>query len=153
MTGKRLPRSSRLSWRIFFGLEEWDEQSETWQQFWVRSCAEILFSITRVFGVITCGSKSKSGATRRCNRFVRNKAAYLHRLWVCSGKGFPLRVEEKSRIPQWACGKIVETGEGWFAIKLAEVVYMIPYFTIKAFMNESHPWRRKTYSSTGKPPR
>lgn len=67
---------------------------------------------------------------------VRNEVAYLIDCKVCSGKGFPLsRVEENqdSSMNLWKdCGN----GEGWFAIKLAEVVYMIPHFAIKAFMNE-----------------
>lgn len=67
---------------------------------------------------------------------VRNKRAYLIDCKVCSGKGFPLsRVEENqdSSMTLWnECGN----GEGWFAIKIAEKIFMIPHFTIRAFMNE-----------------
>ena len=42
-------------------------------------------------------------------------------------------------------------GEGWFAIKLAEVVYMIPYFTIKAFMNEKSSMTPQDIFEYGKP--
>ena len=66
---------------------------------------------------------------------VRNKVAYLIECKVCSGKGFPLsRVEENqdSSMTLWnECGN----GEGWFAIKIAEKIFMIPHFTIRAFMN------------------
>lgn len=67
---------------------------------------------------------------------VRNKVAYLIDCKVCSLKGFPLsRVEENqdSSMTLWKeCGN----GEGWFALKLAEDVYMIPHVAMKMFAEE-----------------
>lgn len=67
---------------------------------------------------------------------VRNKVAYLIDCKVCSGNGFPLsRVEENqdSSMTLWKdCGN----GEGWFALKLTGIIYMIPHFTVRAFMAE-----------------
>ena len=65
---------------------------------------------------------------------VRNKVAYLIDCKVCSGKGFPLsRVEENqdSSMSLWAnCGN----GEGWFAIKLDGMIYMVPHTAIRTRM-------------------
>ena len=66
---------------------------------------------------------------------VRNGKAYLIDAKVCSDGKFPLsRVEENQDLAMtfWKeCGN----GEGWFALKVNEDIYMIPYFTIKAYMN------------------
>ena len=65
---------------------------------------------------------------------VRNTVAYLIDCKVCSGKGFPLsRVEENqdSSMSLWAnCGN----GEGWFAIKLDGMIYMVPHSAIRTRM-------------------
>ena len=65
---------------------------------------------------------------------VRNKVAYLIDCKVCSGKVFSLsRVEENQDLSMdlW---KMCGNGEGWFAIKLAGIIYMVPHFTVKAYM-------------------
>lgn len=65
---------------------------------------------------------------------VRNTVAYLIDCKVCSGKGFPLsRVEENqdSSMSLWSnCGN----GEGWFAIKLDGMIYMVPHTAIRTRM-------------------
>lgn len=82
---------------------------------------------------------------------VRNKVAYLIDCKVCSGKGFPLsRVEENqdTAMGLWNdCGN----GEGWFAIKLANQIYMIPHFVIRAFMNEKSTMSPQDIFECGKP--
>lgn len=62
---------------------------------------------------------------------VRNGHAYLIDCKVCSSKSFPLsRVEENQELAMtmWKnCGN----GEGWFALKLGEEVFMIPHLFIQ----------------------
>lgn len=71
---------------------------------------------------------------------VRNKIAYLIDCKVCStDKGFDLRrVEDNQELAMetWEeCGN----GQGWFALKVNEEVFMLPYFTVKAYKNaQSH---------------
>ena len=65
---------------------------------------------------------------------ARNGKAYLIDCKVCStNKGFALsRMEENQELAMtlWKeCGN----GDGWFAILLAGIVYMIPHFTIQAY--------------------
>lgn len=67
---------------------------------------------------------------------IRNKQAYLIDCKVCSGKGFPLsRVEENQKLAMelWKeCGN----GQGWFALKMGEQVYMIPHIVVMMFALE-----------------
>ena len=65
---------------------------------------------------------------------VKNKVAYLIDCKVCStDKGFDLRrVEDNQELAMemWEeCGN----GQGWFALKVNEDVFMLPYFTVKAY--------------------
>ena len=67
---------------------------------------------------------------------VKNKVAYLIDCKVCStDKGFDLRrVEDNQELAMemWEeCGN----GQGWFALKVNEDVFMLPYFTVKAYKN------------------
>lgn len=66
---------------------------------------------------------------------VRNGKAFLIDCKVCSNMRFPLsRVEENQHYAMelWKeCGN----GEGWFALKLNDTVYMIPHFTMRAYLN------------------
>lgn len=67
---------------------------------------------------------------------VRNKRAYLIDCKVCSGKGFPLsRVEENQNLAMelWKeCGN----GQGWFALKMGDQVYMIPHHVVMSIALE-----------------
>lgn len=66
---------------------------------------------------------------------VRNGKAYLIDAKVCSNDEFPLkRVEENQTLAMdlWADRG---NGQGWFALKLNDEVYMLPHIMIKAFMN------------------
>jgi len=66
---------------------------------------------------------------------AKNGKAYLIDAKVCSDGKFPLsRVEDNQELAMtlWKeCGN----GEGWFALKVNEEIFMIPFFTIKAYMN------------------
>lgn len=61
---------------------------------------------------------------------VRNRNAYLIDCKVCSRNKFPMeRVEENQHFSMefWSrCGN----GEGWFALKVENEVYMIPHVTM-----------------------
>lgn len=66
---------------------------------------------------------------------AKNGKAYLIDAKVCSDGKFPLsRVEDNQELAMtlWKeCGN----GEGWFALKVNEEIFMIPFFTVKAYMN------------------
>ena len=69
---------------------------------------------------------------------VRNKVAYLIDCKVCSGKGFPLsRIEEnqESSMTLWRDSK---NGEGWFALKIEDDIYMIPLILLQAWRETNH---------------
>lgn len=61
---------------------------------------------------------------------VKNKLAYLIDCKVCSKNRFPLsRVEENQHFSMefWSmCGN----GEGWFALKAEDEIYMIPHYSM-----------------------
>lgn len=68
---------------------------------------------------------------------VRNRVAHLIDCKVCSSRGFPLsRIEENqdSAMDLWKdCGN----GEGWFAMKVDESIYMIPLVLLRVW-SEHH---------------
>ena len=64
---------------------------------------------------------------------VRNKVAYLIDAKVCSDNEFPLkRVEENQELAMdmW---EERGNGQGWFALKLNDEVYMLPHILLKAY--------------------
>ena len=65
---------------------------------------------------------------------VRNKVAYLIDAKVCSSRGFALsRVEENQDLAMDLWNE-KGNGQGWFALKVQDEIYMIPHFCIKAYM-------------------
>lgn len=67
---------------------------------------------------------------------VRNKVAYLIDAKVCSSRGFALsRVEENQDLAMDLWNK-QGNGQGWFALKVKDEIYMIPHFCIKAYMKQ-----------------
>ena len=66
---------------------------------------------------------------------VKNKVAYLIDCKDCSAKGFDLRrVEDNQELAMelwFNCGN----GQGWFALRIHESVYMLPYVTVMAYKN------------------
>lgn len=67
---------------------------------------------------------------------VRNKVAYLIDCKVCSSDKFELRrMEENQELSMdlWLnCGN----GQGWFAIKIEDEIYMLPVIVLKAYRSE-----------------
>lgn len=67
---------------------------------------------------------------------VRNKVAYLIDCKVCSSDKFELRrMEENQELSMdlWLnCGN----GQGWFAIKIEDEIYMLPIIVLKAYRSE-----------------
>lgn len=65
---------------------------------------------------------------------VKDKRAYLIDAKVCSSRGFALsRVEENQDLAMdlWnQCGN----GQGWFALKVSDEIYMIPHLCITSYM-------------------
>lgn len=67
---------------------------------------------------------------------VKNNKAWLVDCKVCSDKTFPIsRIEENQHLSMelW---KESGNGEGWFALKVEDHVFMIPHFTMKALSHE-----------------
>lgn len=61
---------------------------------------------------------------------VRNKKAYLIDCKVCTSKGFDLRRMEENQDLAMSLWKDCGNGEGWFAIELGGVIYMITHSTM-----------------------
>ena len=69
---------------------------------------------------------------------VRNKVAYLIDCKDCSAKGFDLRRVEENQINAMSLWFDCGNGQGWFALKIHESIYMIPYVSIMAYkLNQS----------------
>lgn len=64
---------------------------------------------------------------------VRNGKAYLIDCKVCSSRCFSLSRMEKNQDLSMSWWKDCGNGEGWFAILLGGIVYMIPHFIIRAY--------------------
>lgn len=66
---------------------------------------------------------------------VRNKIAYLIDCKDCSSKGFDLRRVEDNQITAMQLWDDCGNGQGWFALRVEDEVYMLPYFTVMAYRN------------------
>ena len=66
---------------------------------------------------------------------VRNKVAYLIDCKNCSAKGFDLRRVEENQITAMDLWEECGNGQGWFALKINEGIWMIPSFSMKAYLN------------------
>ena len=64
---------------------------------------------------------------------VRNSIAYLIDCKECSAKGFDLRRIEDNQVTAMALWNECGNGQGWFAIKMHERIYMMPYVTMIAY--------------------
>ena len=58
---------------------------------------------------------------------VRNKVAHLIDAKDCSSKGFDLRRVEENQITAMRLWEECGNGQGWFALRVDEEVYMLPY--------------------------
>lgn len=82
---------------------------------------------------------------------VRNGKAYLIDAKVCSNDEFPLkRVEENQTLAMdlWADRG---NGQGWFALKLNDEVYMLPHILIKAYTKTQSKLSKKDIRECGTP--
>lgn len=66
---------------------------------------------------------------------ARNKVAYLIDCKDCSAKGFDLRRVEDNQITAMELWEDCGNGQGWFALKVNNEIYMMSMFTMKAFVN------------------
>jgi Holliday junction resolvase len=82
---------------------------------------------------------------------ARNGKAYLIDAKVCSNNEFPLsRVEENQTLAMdlWADRG---NGQGWFALKLNDEVYMLTNLVIKAYANSQSKMSAKDICDCGMP--
>lgn len=66
---------------------------------------------------------------------VRNKIAYLIDCKDCSAKGFDLRRVEDNQVTAMELWEDCGNGQGWFALKASGKIWMMPKFTIMAYMS------------------
>lgn len=66
---------------------------------------------------------------------VRNGKAYLIDAKVCSNDEFPLSRIEENQTLAMELWKERGNGQGWFALKLNDKVYMLPHIMLKAYKN------------------
>ena len=66
---------------------------------------------------------------------VRNGKAYLIDAKVCSNNEFPLKRVEENQTLSMDLWTDRGNGQGWFALKLNNEVYMLPHIMIKAYAN------------------
>lgn len=69
---------------------------------------------------------------------AKNKAAYLIDCKVCSGKGFLLSRIEENQESSMTLWKDCNNGEGWFALKIDEDIYMMPLILLQAWRLTNH---------------
>ena len=82
---------------------------------------------------------------------VKNKKAYLIDAKVCSNNVFPLsRVEDNQDLAMDLWNE-KGNGQGWFALKLKDKIYMIPHFCIKAYMVQQASLSNAEIVTLGKP--
>lgn len=83
---------------------------------------------------------------------VKNKRAYLIDCKVCSTrKGFDLSRMEENQDLSMELWRDCYNGEGWFALKLENRIYMIPHITVKAYRNAQSAMLPKDIFECGKP--
>ncbi len=82
---------------------------------------------------------------------ARNGKSYLIDAKVCSSKGFDLKRVEENQDLAMTLWKERGNGDGWFALKVKDEVYMIPHFTIKAYMNSQSSMSFSEIYECGKP--
>ncbi len=66
---------------------------------------------------------------------VRNKVAYLIDCKDCSAKGFDLRRVEENQVTAMGLWEECGNGQGWFALKIEEEIYMLPHVMVMAYRN------------------
>lgn len=66
---------------------------------------------------------------------VRNRVAYLIDCKDCSAKGFDLRRVEDNQITAMDLWEECGNGQGWFALKINDEIWMMTSFTVRAYMS------------------
>lgn len=66
---------------------------------------------------------------------TRNKVAYLIDCKDCSAKGFDLRRVEENQMTAMELWEMCGNGQGWFALKINGAIWMMPKFTMLAYLN------------------
>ena len=64
---------------------------------------------------------------------ARNKVAHLIDCKDCSAKGFDLRRVEENQITAMQLWDECGNGQGWFALKVENEIYMLPYICMMAY--------------------
>lgn len=64
---------------------------------------------------------------------VRNKIAYLIDCKDCSSKGFDLRRVEDNQESAMELWKTCGNGQGWFALKMHNMIFMLPLILLQAW--------------------
>lgn len=67
---------------------------------------------------------------------VKNLKAYLIDCKVCSNNKFSLSRIEDNQNTSMELWKMCGNGEGWFALKLEDDIFMIPHYSIKVLSRE-----------------
>ena len=83
---------------------------------------------------------------------VRNKVAYLIDAKVVSVHiGFRLKRVEENQDLAMDLWNSKGNGQGWFALKMGDEIYMIPHFCIKAYMVQQSSLSVSEIRTLGKP--
>ena len=82
---------------------------------------------------------------------VRNGKAYLIDAKVCSNNEFPLKRVEENQTLSMDLWLDRGNGQGWFALKLSDGVYMLPHILIKAYTNTQSKISETEIRSCGTP--
>lgn len=82
---------------------------------------------------------------------VRNGKAYLIDAKVCSNNEFPLKRVEENQELSMNLWNDRGNGQGWFALKLNDEVYMLPHIMIKAYSDTQSKISEAEIRSGGTP--
>ena len=82
---------------------------------------------------------------------VRNGKSYLIDAKVCSNNEFPLKRVEENQTLAMDLWNDRGNGQGWFALKLNDEVYMLPHILIKAYKNTQSKISEKEILECGTP--
>ena len=66
---------------------------------------------------------------------VRNKVAHLIDCKDCSSKGFDLRRVEDNQVTAMQLWEECGNGQGWFALRVDDEIYMLPFICVMAYRN------------------
>lgn len=82
---------------------------------------------------------------------VKNKVAHLIDAKVCTNGVFQLSRVEENQDTAMTLWRERGNGEGWFAFKVADEVYMMPHYTVMYCKDTQSSLSAKDISTLGKP--